>query len=186
VICDRFGAELHAGDAVAVRAEIMGVASEADAYLDLRLTMPPGTALAQRLSLYANQVEKILPGHCRLGAVTEKPLFMSAHQRSPHWRSVREAFLRDHPECAACGGTADLEVHHRRPFHIEPTWELLPANLITLCETPSRHCHFYVGHLLDWHAFNVHIAGDAEFWRKRIRERKYEQKTHHGGTEAPS
>lgn len=82
--------------------------------------------------------------------------------RSPRWRAVRKAYLKAHPTCESCGGTRMLEVHHRKPFNLFPELELDPTNLITLCEHPARNCHYAVGHLMNWRAWNpvVHdLAG---------------------------
>ena len=44
---------------------------------------------------------------------------------------------------------------------------------MTLCEEPSRNCHHWFGHSLDWKAFNPHCREDAALEAKRIQERKY-------------
>lgn len=82
-------------------------------------------------------------------------------RRSPHWRRVRSEHLLKHQSCAACGVTKNLEVHHILPFHMFPEKELVPSNLITLCETPNRNCHFLFGHALHWQAYNPTVVEDA-------------------------
>ena len=67
---------------------------------------------------------------------------ISQGERSSKWPAVRREFLRNHPCCEACGKTTDLAVHHIKPFHLWPELELVPSNLITLCE----YHHFYLGH----------------------------------------
>jgi hypothetical protein len=62
--------------------------------------------------------------------------------RSPHWPTVRKQHLELHPTCAACGTKEHLEVHHKIPFHDDPSKELDPTNLITFC----REHHFEIGH----------------------------------------
>ena len=62
--------------------------------------------------------------------------------RSSQWPTVRRQFVSSNPECAACGSTETLNVHHIEPFHLNPERELDPSNLITLC----REHHFRVGH----------------------------------------
>lgn len=62
--------------------------------------------------------------------------------RSSQWPKVRAEHLRKHPTCAACGSTEDLNVHHIQPFHLDPSLELYPPNLMTVC----RDHHFYVCH----------------------------------------
>lgn len=87
--------------------------------------------------------------------------------RSPQWREVRNAYVRQHPTCAVCGGDEDIEAHHVRPFHLEPALELDPNNLITLC----RPHHYLVGHLMDWRSFNRDVRLDAAVWLQKIRTR---------------
>lgn len=89
--------------------------------------------------------------------------------RSPKWPAVRRAHLRRHGECAACGTTIDLEVHHLQPVHLYPDKELDPTNLITLCA--FRGCHFRIGHAFDWQAFNLWCVEDAATQRERIERR---------------
>jgi 5-methylcytosine-specific restriction enzyme A len=89
-------------------------------------------------------------------AVQGKPLSL----RSPKWHGVRDAYLRDHSSCAACGGTIKLQVHHKQPFHLHPDLELDPANFITLCETVTK-CHLEIGHLGNWKNFNPNVVDDA-------------------------
>ena len=78
--------------------------------------------------------------------------------RDPRWQSVREAHLRLNPTCAACGGTEKLSVHHIRPFALNPSLEIEPSNLITLCD---YGCHFTIGHLGDWKRENPSVVEDA-------------------------
>jgi hypothetical protein len=100
------------------------------------------------------------------------------HTRSPHWPAVRRAHLEKHPTCSACGGKRLLQVHHMRPFHLEPALELDPRNLITLCTW--KLCHFELGHGDDWTAFNPKViehAHTALTLRDQAREgRAYELK----------
>ena len=92
--------------------------------------------------------------------------------RSPQWPTVRRHYLDSHPTCAACGATeteAALEVHHVRPFHVDPSLELDPSNLITLCRSGADH-HLHVGHDPDgpdgplppsWKRENKNVRRDA-------------------------
>lgn len=93
--------------------------------------------------------------------------------RSPLWPAKRRAHLKLQPSCAACGGRVYLQVHHKVPFHIDPKLELEPDNLITLCEAPSRLCHYRCGHSFDWAAFNPDVEADAALQLLRIQERDY-------------
>jgi lysophospholipase L1-like esterase len=88
--------------------------------------------------------------------------------RSSRWPSLRSAVLAAHPLCAACGAKATT-VHHIIPFHLAPGRELDPDNLICLCD----RCHFLVGHLGDWKAFNPRCLIDADEWLARCRSRPY-------------
>lgn len=92
--------------------------------------------------------------------------------RSPKWPSVRKAWLKIHPACAACGTTTNLEVHHIAPFFLRPDLELNPNgdNLITLCET-GGNCHLFVGHLKNFKSFNSTVREDAKIVLKKIKSR---------------
>jgi 5-methylcytosine-specific restriction protein A len=95
--------------------------------------------------------------------------------RAPGWDEVRDAWLKEHPVCAACGGRKHLNVHHLRPVKHYPELELSPGNLLTLCEAPSRNCHLNIGHLGDWKAWNPDAHRDAILMRAKRRERRYER-----------
>lgn len=66
-------------------------------------------------------------------------------KRSSKWPTVEKHFLTAHPTCAACGGKVRLNVHHVKPFHLDPVNELDPNNLITLC-MGEKECHLHIGH----------------------------------------
>jgi hypothetical protein len=78
-------------------------------------------------------------------------------KRSDKWPKVRKDFLSKNPTCAACGGSDHLDVHHQRPFHLDPSLELDETNLITLCMGKDKHCHLLLGHGDDFKAFNPNI-----------------------------
>ena len=95
-------------------------------------------------------------------------------ERSPQWPSVRDAFVKNNPQCAVCGkGPAQgigLQAHHIFPFHYcirlgRPDLELDPRNLVTLCETesgkPSDDHHVLIGHLDDFESSNLDVVSDA-------------------------
>lgn len=91
-------------------------------------------------------------------------------QRSGQWPRVRREFLETHDECAACGRTGDLEVHHIIPVHValamgKPELELDPANLIALCGNP---CHFVHGHLMGWARTNEDVVEDCRRYREKV------------------
>lgn len=93
--------------------------------------------------------------------------------RSPKWPTVRANFIADgNDRCAVCGSRDDLNVHHVVPFHDDPSLELKPSNLITLC----RQHHLHVGHDPDgpgakspnWSTSNPHVRRDADWLRSHI------------------
>lgn len=94
-------------------------------------------------------------------------------RRSSKWRSVRADFLKQNPACSVCGGKKKLEVHHIRPFHLEPELELDPLNLITLCENDGDgvNCHLLFGHLGNFKSFNKNVRDDADVWKLKINGR---------------
>ena len=92
-------------------------------------------------------------------------------RRSPQWFSLRKWFLEG-KICAVCGKTDRLEAHHIEPFHINPSRELDPKNLIALCEgMKSVNCHLWFGHLGDYRGCNPDVVSDASVWNKKMGER---------------
>lgn len=91
-------------------------------------------------------------------------------KRSPKWRKVRGLYLMDHPACAVCGETHNVEVHHKKPFHLHPELELDPNNFITLCETASHGivCHLLIGHLGNYKDVNPDVEADALAWFNKL------------------
>jgi hypothetical protein len=94
--------------------------------------------------------------------------------RSPQWPRVRREHLATNPSCAACGTSKGVEVHHVIPFSHDPSLELDPGNLLTLCE--PRGCHLRIGHNFDWRAMNPHAVADAQQQMARIKSRVYPPK----------
>lgn len=90
--------------------------------------------------------------------------------RSPQWPGVRAAHIKKEPACVVCGGTAGLQVHHIRPFHIHPELELEDSNLVTLCTgNKTLNCHVRFGHLDNFKdKWNPNIREDAVLWYKRF------------------
>src|SRR3990167_1179028 len=89
--------------------------------------------------------------------------------RSTKWPSVRKAFLAGHPYCEVCGGNKKISIHHKKPFHLFPELELLPNNLISLCE--KKGCHLRFGHLYSFLSYNPDIEADASDWYLKIKTR---------------
>jgi 5-methylcytosine-specific restriction endonuclease McrA len=97
-------------------------------------------------------------------AVHDAPEKAPESKRSGHWPKVRADFLVDHPTCAACGTTEQLQVHHVVPFHRDGA-ELDPKNLIVLCQ--KHGCHFIIGHAYNFKGWNSHVREDAALMLKR-------------------
>ena len=91
-------------------------------------------------------------------------------KRSKDWRKVRAEHLKEQPVCQVCGGIDKLEVHHIEPFHLAPTRELDPDNLVTLCESKKHGvpCHLFFGHLGNYRSFNTTVNPDAKHWRRKL------------------
>ena len=85
---------------------------------------------------------------------------LKARRRSPRWAKVRALHIALHPECAACGTTKRQQVHHVKPYHLDPMLELDLKNLLTLCMGPLE-CHERLGHGDDFKAYNPMIREHA-------------------------
>jgi 5-methylcytosine-specific restriction endonuclease McrA len=85
--------------------------------------------------------------------------------RSPQWRKVREQHIKENPKCAACGRDGKLEVHHKIPVHIDPSLEIDPSNLITLCADP---CHIVFGHLMNFKSHNKSVTEDCMVYFNKV------------------
>lgn len=95
-------------------------------------------------------------------------------RRSSKWRSVREAHLREHPRCEACGDDKNLEVHHVKPYHLFPELELVRSNLMTLCchGPGGMNCHLILGHCGNWLAYSADPISNAYLFRQIMKGRK--------------
>ena len=93
--------------------------------------------------------------------------------RSNQWPKIRKEYLKEHSNCAVCGGTKKCEVHHKVPFHQNPELELDKNNLITLCESKKNGvtCHLFVGHLGNYKSFNENVEADAKIWYNKIKNK---------------
>lgn len=85
--------------------------------------------------------------------------------RSGAWAKVRREHLAEHPSCAACGRTGDIEVHHVRSYHQFPELELEKSNLISLCAEP---CHLVHGHLMSWRRINESVREDCAAYLAKL------------------
>lgn len=79
--------------------------------------------------------------------------------RSPKWAKVGHTHLLAYPQCEACGSTQQLNVHHKKPFHLYPELELEPTNLVTLCM--ANDCHLLIGHGGHFKKYNPNIDMDV-------------------------
>ncbi len=93
--------------------------------------------------------------------------------RSSSWRSTRNEHVKNNPTCAACGTDKDLDVHHVVPYHVDPSLELDPNNLITLC---GKRCHYVFGHLCDWKSWNEEVVEDCRKYNLKRLNRPHEIK----------
>jgi 5-methylcytosine-specific restriction endonuclease McrA len=101
------------------------------------------------------------------------PLKTQGSKRSGKWPKVRAEHLKNNPTCAVCGGNKHLEVHHKKPFHLNRDLELDPSNLITLCENQNDgvNCHLLFGHLGSFKSFNENVEFDSKSWNSKIKSR---------------
>lgn len=100
------------------------------------------------------------------------PEIMFGVPRSPRWAAVRAEFIAGNPRCACCGGREKLNVHHVTPFHIDPSRELDPSNLLTLCEGGNGlNCHLWIGHAGNWAAWNILARADAADFGAMLQKR---------------
>ena len=107
-----------------------------------------------------------------LGNPADAPIKAAGLKRSSRWPTVRAAHLVENPSCAVCGAKKELNVHHKKPFHLHPELELERSNLITLCDEGARNCHLLFGHLLDFSASNPDVDVDAAAMRAKIQGRE--------------
>ena len=82
------------------------------------------------------------------------------YERSDVWDKLRLNHYKAHPTCAACGSKKFVQVHHIVPFQVEPSGELDPKNLITLC-VDTNNCHLMIGHGGEVESYNPNVVADA-------------------------
>lgn len=103
-----------------------------------------------------------------------------AGERSSHWPTVMHHFRNnqysngvdwvpftdgiDRSVCRCCGSKENLNVHHIKPFHIDPSLECNPNNLVTLC----RDHHFHIGHKDNWKNANPNVCADCDAMRAKL------------------
>lgn len=94
--------------------------------------------------------------------------------RSKDWPRVRDTYLAMHPICELCSSSKRLNVHHKVPFHMDPSKELDLTNLITLCESGvlGKNCHLLFGHLGNFKSVNPDVIPDVGIWKMKLISRK--------------
>ena len=90
--------------------------------------------------------------------------------RSPGWSKLRNEHIEKQPYCQACGSYKRPEVHHIVPVHVDPSKELDPDNLITLCD---KYCHFIFGHLMNYKSWNVNVIEDSKVYYNKIKKKPF-------------
>jgi 5-methylcytosine-specific restriction protein A len=88
--------------------------------------------------------------------------------RSSKWKILRGEHIRNNPTCAVCGNSKKVVPHHIIPYHVDPSKEMEPSNLISLCEGETFNCHLFFGHLRNWSKHNPDVVEDARVWREKI------------------
>lgn len=91
--------------------------------------------------------------------------------RSKEWNKFRINIVKQHPFCAYCKNIKSLQVHHIKPFHLWPEFELNENNVIVLCEEKDINCHLKYGHLGDWTKYNPLIKKLVYFINNKPSER---------------
>lgn len=89
-------------------------------------------------------------------------------KRSSSWPALRKQHIQQQPCCQACGSCKKPEVHHIVPVHLDPSKELEPENLITLCD---KYCHFVFGHFMNYKSWNKNVVQDARDYLHKIENR---------------
>jgi len=101
----------------------------------------------------------------------EHTLPARAHSRNPLWAEKEKAFLSRNPACALCGVEDSVVAHHIIPVPYclalgRADLELDERNLLTLCHSRAGNScddhHLYVGHLGDYHSFNLTVREDVQ------------------------
>ena len=97
--------------------------------------------------------------------------FKTLKLRSPKFHTLCKHLetLSSYNGCIACGSKENIEWHHVDvEFHVDPSRELDPTNLVPLCmnrhtnETLHKH-HFTIGHGgKNWKTLNPNCRNDAK------------------------
>ena len=99
-------------------------------------------------------------------------------KRSDRWPTYRKHWLHGdpklgvepHPTCAACGSNVGVQVHHVRPFALEPSLECDDTykNYVSVCESitdehgrPGNEDHLHIAHGGSFHTYNPNVLADV-------------------------
>lgn len=90
--------------------------------------------------------------------------------RSPLWAQTKRIYWQTHEKvCSVHGGTKNIQLHHKHPFHVHPELENDQNNLIAVCEEPGWNCHLKFAHLGNFRTkWNPNIEEDAALWLPRF------------------
>lgn len=101
---------------------------------------------------------KVTAAHKKRVAAAQAREAKKDADRSPKWPAARKKFLKTNKDCAACGSTVGLQVHHVAPYHLHPERELDPTNLVALCmSVGGLECHSKIGHGGHFQAYNPDV-----------------------------
>jgi len=103
-----------------------------------------------------------------VSALSAAEIEILSKPRSPKWKKIRLEHMTSNPRCAVCGNTCKVVPHHIVPFHKDPSKELDPDNLISLCEGDTFNCHLFFGHFRNWCRNNPDVVEDARMWSERL------------------
>ena len=98
----------------------------------------------------------------------EEGLGFSGNKRSAAWKGLRNKIVNEVGMCEVCGKDTNLVLHHKIPFHVNPSLELEESNLIVLCENDNLNCHLIFGHLGNWNKYNSDIDHDVKVWKDKL------------------
>ena len=104
-----------------------------------------------------------------IASLSSEEAYVLSLPRSPLWKIIRNEHLKKFPCCEVCGNFKNVVPHHIVPFHIDPSLELEPLNLISLCEGDTFNCHLFFGHFRKWTRYNPTVVQDSYEWNRRMK-----------------
>jgi 5-methylcytosine-specific restriction endonuclease McrA len=81
-------------------------------------------------------------------------------RQTKEYRKALKEHVTLNPNCAFCGRSNAVDVHHKIPVSFAPELAADKNNLITLCRKPA--CHLVVGHLGNWKTYNKNVEKICE------------------------